>query len=96
MAKKKEHGGKRPGAGRPILDEKQNRRKPYTFTIQENLVEQLDARRKELGISRSEAMNQALKLWLHSAQDSVFGETERLIDELNDLLQAEPVAKTAF
>jgi hypothetical protein len=59
MAKKKKHGGKRPGSGRPVSPE--GRTIAVTVTIPEGLVGGLKALSKTEGWSKSKAVSEAIK-----------------------------------
>jgi Ribbon-helix-helix protein, copG family len=59
MAKKKKHGGKRPGSGRPVSPE--GRTIAVTVTIPEGLVNGLKAMAKSEGWSKSKAVSEAIR-----------------------------------
>ena len=59
MAKKKAHGGKRKGAGRPANPE--GKTVLVTASVPGELVEQLDALREERGWNRSQAITEAIR-----------------------------------
>jgi hypothetical protein len=59
MAKKKKHGGKRPGSGRPVNPE--GRTIAVTVTIPEGLVNGLKAMAKAEGWSKSKAVSEAIR-----------------------------------
>jgi len=59
MAKKKKHGGKRPGSGRPVGPE--GRTIAVTVTIPEALVSGLKALSKTEGWSKSKAVSEAIR-----------------------------------
>jgi hypothetical protein len=56
---KKQHGGKRDGAGRPVGPE--GPKVAVTGTIPESLAQSLDAYAAEQQITRSEALTQAVR-----------------------------------
>ena len=59
MAKKKQRGGKRPGAGRPVNPD--GRAVTVTVTIPESLVIDLKALAKAEGWSKSQAVSDAIR-----------------------------------
>ena len=62
MAKKLQHGGKRPGAGRPANPE--GRAATIVASVPESLVAGLDARAAAEGWSRSKAITEAIRALL--------------------------------
>ena len=59
MAKKKQHGGKRPGAGRPVSPE--GRTVTLAVSVPEALVEGVDRVAKSEGWSRSKTVAEAIR-----------------------------------
>ena len=59
MAKKKKHGGKRPGAGRPASPE--GRAVTVAVSLPEGLVHGLKALAKTEGWSKSRAVSEAIR-----------------------------------
>jgi hypothetical protein len=59
MGKKKQHGGKREGAGRPVGPDGPT--KTVAATVPESLVEALDAYAQQQSLNRSEAITQAIR-----------------------------------
>jgi hypothetical protein len=65
MAKKKKkatHGGARPGAGRPKVYQQAST--PTSIQFEQATLDALDKRAEELGITRSAAVQEAIKAWL--------------------------------
>jgi len=60
MVKKKAHGGKRKGAGRPI-ENPEGRTKLVAVTVPEELVQRLDGLAAKEGLNRSEAVTKAIR-----------------------------------
>ena len=63
MAKKKQHGGKRIGAGRKVVSP-DGPAVAVTATVPSGLVSQLDAHAEQQGWSRSEAITRAIRALL--------------------------------
>ena len=61
MAKKKTHGGKRKGAGRPLAYEGEGRAVPVVASVPERLVERLDALAEKRSWNRSRAVTEAIR-----------------------------------
>jgi hypothetical protein len=63
MAKKKQHGGVREGAGRdPVNPEGVTAR--VTVSVPESLIRQLDAAAKRNSLSRSQAVTEAIRAFV--------------------------------
>lgn len=62
MAKKKQHGGKREGSGRPVSPE--GRAIMVSVSIPEGLVADLDALAASRGWGRSKAVTEAVRAFL--------------------------------
>jgi hypothetical protein len=60
MAKKKAHGGKRPGAGRKVVNP-EGRTIPVAAGVPGELVERLDELAAERGWNRSQAITEAIR-----------------------------------
>jgi hypothetical protein len=67
MAKKKKHGGKRPGSGRP-LSNPEGATIVMAATVPGSLVAELDALSEENGWNRSEAVTTAIRELLANAK----------------------------
>jgi hypothetical protein len=61
MAKKKQRGGKRPGAGRKVASPEEGRTIPIAAAVPSSLVDRLDALAGQKGWNRSEAVVQAIR-----------------------------------
>jgi hypothetical protein len=61
MAKKKTHGGKRKGAGRPLAHEGEGKAVPVVASVPEGLVRQLDEVAGKEGWNRSRAVTEAIR-----------------------------------
>jgi hypothetical protein len=59
---KKQHGGPRPGAGRPRT--LANPASPTSVILEKDVLNQLDGRAAALGITRSRAIQLAVEAWL--------------------------------
>lgn len=59
MAKKKQHGGKRPNSGRPVGAE--GKSEIMAVSVPSELLERFDAYRDKLGLSRSKAAQDAIR-----------------------------------
>jgi hypothetical protein len=57
----KKHGGKRPGAGRPIRNPEEGRVMVLAASVPEALVAQLDELAGQRGWNRSEAVTEAIR-----------------------------------
>ena len=68
MAKKKQHGGKRLGAGRPPATPGEGLAVTIAASVPSGLVEQLDAYAKQQEWSRSEAVTRAIRDLLLAAK----------------------------
>lgn len=68
MAKKKQHGGAREGAGRKLKSPGEGRSVVFTVSVPEGLVAQLMALAEAKGMSRSEAATQALREFVAAAE----------------------------
>jgi hypothetical protein len=66
MAKKKTHGGKRKGAGRPLAHGKEGVAVVLTASVPSSLVEQLDAIADREGWTRSRAITEAVRCLINS------------------------------
>ena len=60
--KKKQHGGARPGSGRPKIYDQLAQ--PTSVMLELDMLQQLDKRAASLGITRSAAIKQAVAEWL--------------------------------
>jgi len=58
---KKQHGGPRPGAGRPAV---YKQRAQFTITLDAALLARLDKRVEQAGLTRSVAVQEAIRTWL--------------------------------
>jgi hypothetical protein len=67
MAKKKQHGGARPGSGRPVSSP-EGKTIVMAASVPALLVIELDALSEEKGWSRSEAVTRAVRGLLASAK----------------------------
>jgi Ribbon-helix-helix protein, copG family len=63
MAKKKQHGGKRPGAGRKLLNP-EGATTTIAASVPQKLVEALDELAMSNGWNRSQAITEAIRLLL--------------------------------
>jgi hypothetical protein len=61
MAKKKAHGGKRPGAGRPMANPGEGRAIPVAASVPEQLVKRMDTLADKRGWNRSQAVTEAIR-----------------------------------
>jgi hypothetical protein len=59
MGKKLQHGGKRPGAGRPVSPE--GRAVTVVASVPESLVDRLDGLAENKGWNRSRAVTEAIR-----------------------------------
>jgi hypothetical protein len=61
MAKKKQHGGKRKGAGRKVANPEEGKATVVAASVPSGLVEDLDALAAERGWNRSQAITEAVR-----------------------------------
>jgi hypothetical protein len=61
MAKKKQHGGKREGAGRKVANPEEGRTMLVAVTVPSELVSRLDDLAANQGWSRSKAVTEAIR-----------------------------------
>lgn len=71
MAKKKQHGGKREGAGRPVGPDGPTT--TIAATVPRSLIADLDAHAEQQGWNRSEAITQAIRGLLGSPKRKAKG-----------------------
>lgn len=61
MAKKRTHGGKRAGAGRPLANPDEGKAVVIAASVPGELVELLDRIAKQMGWNRSQAITEAIR-----------------------------------
>jgi len=64
VKKKTTHGGKRPGAGRPLAYKGEGKAVPVVASVPERLVKKLDTIAAGLGWNRSKAVTEAIRLFI--------------------------------
>jgi hypothetical protein len=64
MSKKKQHGGARAGAGRPKKYAHPSH--PLSFVLEEKLLARLDKAAEAAGLTRSQAITEAVTKWLRN------------------------------
>jgi len=73
MGKKKSHGGKREGAGRPRATPDEGLAVTIAASVPSRLVDQLDLHADQNGWTRSEAITRAIRGLLSGAKRSAKG-----------------------
>lgn len=61
MSKQKSHGGRRPGAGRPAIYKDRGK---ISVVMEQRLIDALERRAEQDGLSRSQVVAEALRKWL--------------------------------
>ena len=64
MAKKKQHGGKRKGAGRKVANPDEGKATVIAASVPSGLVDELDELAAERGWNRSQAITEAVRRML--------------------------------
>ena len=87
MSNKKQHGGKRAGAGRKTQGK--TAKKGYSFALEPALIAALDTEAKRQGISRSQALEAILIAWQsNDTEKTVTGHTRAELDDIAAKIEA--------
>jgi hypothetical protein len=67
MAKKKQHGGKRKGAGRKVANPEEGKVTVVAASVPSGLIDELDGLAAERGWNRSQAITEAVRRLVRKA-----------------------------